>query len=157
MAHFSDDIRHRYRNKGFAKAIAYHSSKDSGTGECDAILVITCSGVATATLQHISSVNDEEKLPKSVMLVQGPRPGKLGASVGETVYLTIGHSRKTTSDRLLQVPSSSRAEYNQNKLCNLFHSHPDGDKVTRKYFPVVTKRTHYSQCFWWSTRKGMNP
>lgn len=129
--HFCDDIRSRYLNKGFAKAIAYHSSKDPGTGKCDAILVITCSGVATATLQRISSVDDEEKLPKSVMLVQGPKPEKLDVCVGETSYLTFGHSRKTTSDRLLQVPSS-RAESSQNKLRNPFHSHPDGDKATQK-------------------------
>lgn len=107
--HFCDDIRSRYLNKGFAKAIAYHSSKDPGTGKCDAILVITCSGVATATLQRISSVDDEEKLPKSVMLVQGPKPEKLDVCV-----------------------PSSRAESSQNKLRNPFHSHPDGDKATQK-------------------------
>jgi hypothetical protein len=160
MAHFSDDIRHRYLNKGFAKAIAYYSSKDPGTGKCDAILFITCSGVVTVPLQRISSVNDEEKLLKSVMLVQDPKPEKLGASVGETAYLIVGHSRKTTSDTLLQVPSSDHAESNQNKLYNPIHSHLDGDKATRKeetIFPIVTKRTHYSRCFWRSTRNGMNP
>ncbi|KAG2029592.1 hypothetical protein BDR03DRAFT_987657 [Suillus americanus] len=83
---FSDDIRSRSLNNSFAEAVASHSSKDPITGKCDAILVIPCSGFATAVLQHISNIDEQEKVLESFMLVQGPKPEKLDASTGKASH-----------------------------------------------------------------------
>ncbi|KAG2358646.1 hypothetical protein BDR07DRAFT_1462916 [Suillus spraguei] len=68
--HFLDAIHLRNLKRNFTELIAYRSSKDPVTGKCDAILVIPCSGVTTAILQHISSIEEKEKLLKYFMLVQ---------------------------------------------------------------------------------------
>lgn len=136
---FSDDIQHRDVGSNFAEAIAYRFSMDPVTGTCDAILVIPFLGDATALLQRISSSDEPETLLKSFMLVQGPKPEKLDASKGATshqIEKTVGHSRKTTSNRSLQVPSSSRVlesvKTDRNQSQNLFLYHPDGNPAMQK-------------------------
>ncbi|KAG2358626.1 hypothetical protein BDR07DRAFT_263557 [Suillus spraguei] len=118
---FSYDIMHRLLMGNFAEVIADHSSKDPVTGKCDAILVVPCSGVATMTLQRISSVEEKDTFLKSFMLVQGPKPDKPDTSTGETphqIETPDGHPRKTTSSRSLQ-------------LHNPFLHHPDRHQVTQ--------------------------
>ncbi|KAG1855963.1 hypothetical protein F4604DRAFT_1590554 [Suillus subluteus] len=134
---FSDDIMCRALKSNFPEVIAYHSSKDPVTGKCDAILVIPCSGVTTAILRRISNIDEQEKLLRSFVLVQGPKPEKLDASTGETSYQvakTVGHSRRTTSGKSLQVPSSSRVsesiKLDRAQLHNPFLYHPDGNRAT---------------------------
>ncbi|KAG1808038.1 uncharacterized protein BJ212DRAFT_1485318 [Suillus subaureus] len=108
---FSEDLACRLEKGNFAEVIAYHSSKDPGTAKCDAILVIPCSGIAAAILQRISSIDEQEKLMKSFMLVQDLQLEKSDTSVGEPssqIGKNVGHSQKTTPGRSLQVPSSSR-------------------------------------------------
>ncbi|KAG1777322.1 hypothetical protein EV702DRAFT_969844 [Suillus placidus] len=133
---FSEDLASRCENGNFVEVVARHSSKDPVTGICDAILVISCPGVATAMLQRISSVNEQEKFLNSFMFIQGPKPEKFDTSAGETSYQnekTVGHRKKTTSGRSLSVPSSSRAsQFDQNKLHNPFLYHPDGNQTTQK-------------------------
>ncbi|KAG1814313.1 uncharacterized protein BJ212DRAFT_364751 [Suillus subaureus] len=136
---FSDDIEGRDMKGSFAKVIAHHSSMDPITGKCDAILVIPCSGVATAILGRISGIDEQEKLLKLFMLVQGPKPEKLGGSTGEASYQiekTVGHSRKTTPGKSLQVPSSSRVsdstKPDRAQLQNPFLYHPDANRATQK-------------------------
>ncbi|KAG1855961.1 hypothetical protein F4604DRAFT_1932104 [Suillus subluteus] len=136
---FSDDIEGRDTKGKFAEVIADHSSKDPITGQCDAILVIPCSGVANAMLRRISNIDEQEKLQKSFMLVQGPKPEKLDASMEEASYQiekTVGHSQKTTPGKSLQVPSSSRVSESikpdRAQLHNLFLYHPDGNQATQK-------------------------
>jgi hypothetical protein len=142
---FSDDMRSRSLDKGFAETIAYHSSMDPVTGKCDAILVIPCSGVATAMLQRISSIDEQENLLKYFMLVQGPKPEKL--DTGETSYQiekTVGRSCKTTSDRSLQVLSSREPapmKTNQTRLHSPLFYHPDGIQATQKEETTHSKNT----------------
>ncbi|KAG2072975.1 hypothetical protein BDR04DRAFT_1073342 [Suillus decipiens] len=103
---FSHEIGSRLERRDFAEVIARHSSKDPVTGKCDAILVIPCSGVATAMSQRISSTEEKDKFLKYFMLVQGP---KLDTSTAETPHqleTPVGHHEKSTSGRSLQVPSS---------------------------------------------------
>ncbi|KAG2358622.1 hypothetical protein BDR07DRAFT_1611788 [Suillus spraguei] len=140
---FSYDIRHRLLMGNFAEVIADHSSKDPVTGKCDAILVVPCSGVATTTLQRISSVEEKDTFLKSFMLVQGPKPD---TSTGETphqIETPDGHPRKTTSGRSLQVPSSSRVseskKLNRNHLHNPFLHHPDRNQVTQTQEAILSK------------------
>lgn len=144
---FSDDIQNRAVGRNFAEVIAYRSSKGPVTGTCDAILVIPFSGAATAMLQRMSSSDGPQKLLKSFMLVQGPNPEKLDASKEETshqIEKTVGHSRKTTSNRSLQVPSSRVSESvktDRNQLQNLFLYHPDGNPATQKKETTPSKDT----------------
>ncbi|KAG2345373.1 hypothetical protein BDR05DRAFT_998507 [Suillus weaverae] len=126
---FSEDLASRCENGNFVEMVARHSSKDPRTGICDAILVISCPGVATAMLQHISSVNEQEKFLKSFMFIQGPKPEKFDTSAGETSY----QNEKTTFGRSLSVPSCSRAsQFDRNKLHNPFLYHPNGSQTTQK-------------------------
>ncbi|KAG1717263.1 hypothetical protein EDB19DRAFT_2048173 [Suillus lakei] len=93
---FSLDITRRYLNGNFDEVIAKHSSLDPTTGKCDA---------------PISSIDKQENLLKFFMLIQGPKPDENDSSTGETsneIKKTIGRSQMATSDRPLQVPSSSR-------------------------------------------------
>ncbi|KAG1860404.1 hypothetical protein F4604DRAFT_1957815 [Suillus subluteus] len=145
---FYDDIKRRTLNGNSVEVIACHSSEDPITGQCDAILVIPCSGVANAMLRRISNIDEQEKLMKSFILVQGPKPEKLGASTGETSYQiakTVGHSRRTTSGKSLQVPSSSRVsesrKIDRNQLHNPFLYHPDGNQATQKQETIPSKGT----------------
>ncbi|KAG2358634.1 hypothetical protein BDR07DRAFT_1489232 [Suillus spraguei] len=143
---FSHDIRHRLLMGNFAEVIADHSSKDPVTGKCDAILVVPCSGVATTTLQRISSVEEKDMFLKSFMLVQGPKPDKPDKSPGETphqIETPDGHRQKTTSGRSLQVPSSSRVsesrKLNRNQLHNPFLHHPDRNQVMQTQETILSK------------------
>jgi hypothetical protein len=65
----SDNIKCHALERDFDEVIAYHSCKDLIIGKCDAIFVIPCSSVTTAMLQHISNINEQEKLLKYFMLV----------------------------------------------------------------------------------------
>jgi hypothetical protein len=119
------EVRKRAKNTDFADKIETHSSKDPVAGICDAILVIPYSGGATAMLKGISSSDEQEKLLKSFMLVQGPKPEKLDASKKESshqIEKTVGPSRKTTSNKSLQVPSSSRIS--DSRRADRNHSEP---------------------------------
>ncbi|KAG2031074.1 hypothetical protein BDR03DRAFT_986662 [Suillus americanus] len=80
---FSEDLARRHMKGNFVEVVTHHSSKDPCTGKCDAILVIPCSGVATAMFQRISGVNEQEKFLKFFMLIQGPKPEKSDASDAE--------------------------------------------------------------------------
>jgi hypothetical protein len=128
----------RDANMGQSKAQT-HSYKDPVTGKCDAILVVPFSGGATAMLQGISSSKEQEDLLKPFLLVQDPKPEELDASTGGTshqVEKTVGHSRKTTSNKSLHVPSSSRVSGSktaeQNLLQHLFLYDPDSNPATQK-------------------------
>jgi hypothetical protein len=145
---FSDDIEHRDMEGKFAEVIAYHSSKDPITGKCDAILVVPCSGIAGAMLQRISSIDEQEDLLKSFMLVQGPKPKKLDVSKGEASNQnekTLGHSQKTTPTKSLQVPSSSRVSEStkpdRTQLHNPFLYHPDGNQAMQNKETILSKDT----------------
>ncbi|KAG2115581.1 hypothetical protein BD769DRAFT_1073401 [Suillus cothurnatus] len=134
---FSVDLGQRHVKGQFVEVVARHSSLDPGTGKCDAILVIPCPGVATAMLQRISGVDEQENFLKSFMLIQGPKPEK---SDSKAIGKTIGHRQKTTSGRSLQVPSSSRiSESDRNKLHNPFLYHPDSNKATQKKETILPK------------------
>ncbi|KAG2129723.1 uncharacterized protein EDB93DRAFT_1234411 [Suillus bovinus] len=140
---FVDDIRHRHLEKDFAKVIADHSSKDPVTGICDAILVIPCSDVATAMLNCIPSIEEQETLLKSFMLVQGPKPDKLDTTTRETSHqIEKTHSRKTPSNRSLQVPSSSHVSesktIDRSLLHNPFLHHPDRNQATQRKAAILS-------------------
>ncbi|KAG2366672.1 hypothetical protein BDR07DRAFT_1479897 [Suillus spraguei] len=143
---FSHDIRHRLLMGKFAEVIADHSSKEPVTGKCDTILVIPCSGVTTAMLQRISSIEEKDKFLKSFMLVQDPKPDKLDTSMGETphqIEAPVGHPQNTISGASLQVPSSScvpeSREPNRNQLHNPFLHHPDRNQVTQIQEPILSR------------------
>ncbi|KAG2361293.1 hypothetical protein BDR07DRAFT_1359144 [Suillus spraguei] len=142
----SDDIKRRLSMGKFAEVIADHSSKEPVTGKCDAILVIPCSGVATAMLQRISSIEEKDKFLKFFMLVQGPKPDKLDTSMGETphqIETPVGHRRNTISGTSLQVPSSSRVpesgKPDRKQLHNPFLHHPDRNQVTQTQEAILSK------------------
>ncbi|KAG2358645.1 hypothetical protein BDR07DRAFT_1417213 [Suillus spraguei] len=140
-AQFSDDIGSRLERRNFAELIARHSSKDPVTGKCDAILVIPCSGVATAMLQRISSTEEKDKFLKHFMLVQGP---KLDTSTGRRLETPVGHHEKTTSGRSLQVPSSQVSDSkkaNRDQLHNPFLHHPDFNQATHTKVTLLSKDT----------------
>ncbi|KAG2079289.1 hypothetical protein BDR04DRAFT_1086513 [Suillus decipiens] len=138
-AQFSDDTQIRSLQRNFAKVIAHHSSKDPVTGKCDAILVIPCSGVATAMLQRIFSTEEKDKFLKYFMLVQGP---KLDTSTAET---PVGHHEKITSGQSLQVPSSSCisdfGKTDRDQLLNPFLCHPDFNQETQMKVTPLSKDT----------------
>jgi hypothetical protein len=140
---FSVDLGQRCLKGNFVEVVARHSSLDPGTGKCDAILVIPCAGVATAMLQRISGVDEQEIFLKSFMLIQGPKPEKSDSNAVENssqIGKTIGHRQKTTSGGSLQVPSSSRiSESDRNKLHNPFLYHPDGNQATQKKETILPK------------------
>ncbi|KAG2129702.1 uncharacterized protein EDB93DRAFT_1234381 [Suillus bovinus] len=143
---FLDDFMERNERKGFAtfaETIAHHSSKDPATGKCDTVLVIPCSNVATAMLKRISSIDEQETLLKSFMLVQGPKPGTLDTSTGETLHqIEKSGSRKTTSNKSLQVPSSSRVsesnKIDRAQLHNPFLHHPDRNQTTQRQEAILS-------------------
>ncbi|KAG2358643.1 hypothetical protein BDR07DRAFT_1379277 [Suillus spraguei] len=103
---FSVDTRRNSQDERFAQVVAYHSSMDLATGKCDAILVIPCSGVATAMCQRVSSIDEKAKLLKSFMLVQSPKLEKLDATSGKTPRQTetpVGCNEPNQQDLLLPV------------------------------------------------------
>jgi hypothetical protein len=140
---FVVDLGQRNTEGKFVEVVAHHSSLDPCTGKCDAILVIPCPGVATAMLQRISGVDQQENFLKSFMLIQGLKPEKSDSNAVENssqIGKTIGHRQKTTSGGSLQVPSSSRiSESDRNKLHNPFLYHPDGNQATQKKETILPK------------------
>jgi hypothetical protein len=141
---FVVDLGQRNTEGKFVEVVAHHSSLDPCTGKCDAILVIPCPGVATAMLQRISGVDQQENFLKSFMLIQGLKPEKSDSNAVENssqIGKTIGHRQKTTSGRSLQVPSSSSriSESDRNKLHNPFLYHPDSNQATQKKETVLPK------------------
>ncbi|KAG1717685.1 hypothetical protein EDB19DRAFT_1179074 [Suillus lakei] len=143
---FSLDITRRYLNGNFDEVIAKHSSLDPTTGKCDAVLVIPCSGAATTMLQPISSIDKQENLLKFFMLIQGPKPDENDSSTGETsneIKKTIGRSQMATSDRPLQVPSSSRISDSKKPdfktLHDPFFCHADDNQVTQRTEAILSK------------------
>ncbi|KAG1746976.1 hypothetical protein EDB19DRAFT_336664 [Suillus lakei] len=145
---FSLDITRRCQNGNFAEVITQHASLDPTTGKCDAVLVVTCSGAATAILQRISGIDKQERFLKNFMLIQGPKPDKNDSNTGETsneIEKPISGNQKTTSDRSLQVPSSScipkSEKIDRKKLHDPFLCHPDGNQVTREKEGILSKKT----------------
>ncbi|KAG2085064.1 hypothetical protein BD769DRAFT_553310 [Suillus cothurnatus] len=135
---FSVDLGQRYMKGNFVEVVARYSSLDPGAGKCDAILVIPCSGVATAMLQRISGVDEQENFLKSFMLIQGPKSDSNAVETSQ-IGKTIGHRQKTTSGGSLQVPSSRISESDRNRLHNPFLYHPDSNQATQKKETILPK------------------
>ncbi|KIK36324.1 hypothetical protein CY34DRAFT_527904 [Suillus luteus UH-Slu-Lm8-n1] len=127
-----------------------HSYKDPVTAKCDAILIVPFSGGATAMLQGISSSKEQEDLLKPFLLIQDPKPEELDASTGETsrqIEKTVGHSRKTKSNKSLQVPNNDSAhaqesrKYEYDLKGHFLTSYPDGKPTTQKNDTKPSKNT----------------
>jgi hypothetical protein len=148
---FSDNIQSRAQQVKFKT----HSYKDPVTGKCDAILVVPFSGGATAMLQNISSSKEQEDLLKPFLLVQDPKPEEftkpeeLDASTGETshqIEKTVGQSRKTKSNKSLQVPTDidharKSRMFEIDLRDHVFGCYPDGKPATQKNNTMPSKKT----------------
>ncbi|KAG2129704.1 uncharacterized protein EDB93DRAFT_109566 [Suillus bovinus] len=144
---FADDL---VRREGFAETIGNHSCKDPVTGKCDAVLVIPCSDVATAILKRISSIDEQDPLLKSFMLVQGPKAEKLDTGTRQISHQNEKtRSQKATSNKPLQVPSSSRVsesnEINRAQLHNPFLHHPDRNQTTQRQEATLSNDAFYDE------------
>jgi len=144
---FREDIRSRILNNRLLDEVVDHSSKEPDKGKCDAVLVIPCSGAATAMLDCIQSNAVQDRFLKSFMLVHG-KPDK--EDVARPIQERYDHNPQSANASHLQPPPLSHVSARQQKkerkaiLQNVYPVHPDrmeaADKPSGTHFPEASRQ-----------------